>query len=89
MNAIRFNLKGYRAKEGLTQENLADRLGVKQSTVSKYEREWWTVQNSTILQIASALGVDPMELFMDDTGISAKDLHIQVDFYPDDFNLDD
>lgn len=87
--AIRFNLKAYRKSKGLTQSALADMLGQDQSMISYYERNWRTVKNSTILQIASSLGVDPMELFMDDTGISAKDLHIQVDFYPDDFNLDD
>ena len=87
--AIRFNLKAYRKSKGLTQSALADMLGQDQSMVSYYERHWRTVKNSTILQIASALGVDPMELFIDDTGVTAKDLKIQVDFFPDDFMLDD
>ena len=89
MNVIRFNLKGYRTKKKLTQEELANKLGVSQAMVSQYEKNWWLVQNSTILQIADSLSVDPMELFLDDAGVSAKDLNIQVDFYPDDFNLDD
>ena len=86
---IRFNLKAYRQKQSLTQEELSERLGMNQGMVSYYESNWRTVKNSTILQIADALAVDPMELFLDDTGVSAKDLNIQVDFYPDDFKLDD
>lgn len=85
MSAIRFNLKAFRKIRGLTQTELAEKIGQDQSMVSYYERNWRTVKNSTILQIASALGVDPMELFMNDEGVSAKDLNIQVDFYPDDF----
>lgn len=88
-NTIRFNLKAYRKKESLTQSDLADRLGMNQGMVSYYERNWRTVKNSTILQIADSLAVDPMELFLDDAGVSAKDLNIQVDFYPDDFKFDD
>lgn len=88
MSAIRFNLKGYRTKNGMTQNTLAERLDVTQSAISKYEKNWRTVKNSTILQIASALNVDPMELFLDDDGISAKDLGIEVEFYPDDYKVD-
>lgn len=87
MNAIRFNLKMYRTLNGMTQVELANKLGVSQAMVSQYERAWWNVQNSTILQIAKALGVDPMELFLDDAGVSAKDRNIQVDFYPDDYEF--
>jgi len=85
MTALRFNLKAFRKIRGLTQTELAEKIGQDQSMISYYERNWRTVKNSTILQIASALGVDPMELFMNDEGVSAKDLKIQVDFWPDDF----
>lgn len=85
---IRFNLKAYRKKQSITQCELAEQLGMKQGMVSYYERNWRTVKNSTILQIASALGVDPMELFLDDNGTSAFDLGIRVDFYPDDYKFD-
>lgn len=85
---IRFNLKAYRKKQSITQCELAEQLNVNQGTVSYYERNWRFVKNSTILQIASTLGVDPMELFMDDNGTSAKDLGYQVDFYPDDYKFD-
>ena len=89
MTVIRFNLKAYRKSRGLTQSVLAEMIGLDQSMVSYYERNWRTVKNSTILQIAEALGVEPMELFMDDSGVSAKELGYQVDFFPDDFKLDD
>ena len=88
MTAIRFNLKAYRKKKGFTQEQLAKVLGIDQSMISYYERNWRIIKNSTIVQIASNLGVDPMELFMDDNGTSAKDLGYQVDFYPDDYKFD-
>ena len=88
MNAIRFNLKRFRMKNDMTQEELADLIGVSQAMISQYEKNWRTVKNSTILQIASALCVDPMELFIDDNGTSAFDLGIRVDFYPDDYKFD-
>ena len=85
MNSIRFNLKAYRKKHNLTQQALAVKLGLDQSMISYYERNWRYVKNSTIQQIATALGVEPLELFMDDNGVSAKDLHYQIDLYPDSF----
>ena len=89
MTAIRFNLRAYRKNKGLSQCILAEILHQDQSMVSYYERNWRTVKNSTILQIANSLGVDPMELFLDDNGVSAKDLGIQCDFFPDDYVLGD
>lgn len=86
---IRFNLKAYRKKRELTQNDLAKMLGQDQSMVSYYERNWRSVKNSTIQQIAKALDIDPLELYMDDNGTSLKDQFIKcnVDFYPDDFKL--
>ena len=89
MTVIRFNLKAYRKSKGLTQSALAEMIGLDQSMVSYYERNWRTVKNSTILQIAEALGIEPMELFLDDNGVSAKKLGYQVDFFPDDFKFVD
>lgn len=86
---IRFNLKAYRKKQALTQKELSEKLGMNQGMVSYYERNWKSVKNSTILQIASALEVDPMELFIDGDGASAYDLGIRVDFYPDDHEFSD
>lgn len=86
---IRFNLKAYRKKQGLTQKKLSEILGMNQGMVSYYERNWKSVKNSTILQIASALDVDPMELFIDSDGVSAYELGIRVDFYPDEHELSD
>ena len=89
MTAIRFNLRAYRKKMNLTQGDLAKKLGQDQSMVSYYERHWRSVKNSTIIQIARTLDIDPLELFMDDNGVSAKDLGYQVAFFPDDHVLED
>lgn len=75
MNEIlRFNLRAFRERNNYTQQELAKMLGQNQGMVSYYERNWRSVKKSTILQIAKTLGVDPLELYTDGNGVSAKDM---------------
>lgn len=60
---MKFDLKNYRKMNGMTQNDLAEKLGMDQSMVSYYERNWKSVKTSTIVQIAKALGCKPEELF--------------------------
>ena len=75
---FRFNLKAYREKNGLTQNALAERLGMNQSMVSYYERHWKTLKQSTILQMATTLGINPMELYTDAEGVSAAEYGFEI-----------
>jgi transcriptional regulator with XRE-family HTH domain len=88
LNAIRFNLTAYREKNKITQVELAELLGVNQCTVSYYERNSRHIKNSTILQIAETLNINPLELFINDDGKNLIELGIQVDFFPDDYKLE-
>ena len=55
-------LAGYRLKAGLTQKQLAERLGVTQSVVSEYERNRRPLTDRAAMKFAEALGVDPERL---------------------------
>lgn len=52
-----------RMAAGLTQYQLADRLGRRQSYVSRIERGTQTIDRADFLAMARALDVDPHELF--------------------------
>lgn len=59
MTPIRIRVKDYRERQGLTQEELAKRAGVRQATVSDYERgRSQRIDLATLEKLAVALGVD-------------------------------
>lgn len=59
------NLKIYRLKAGLTQWELAQRLGVKERAVTLYETGRATPEIETMVDIARILGCDPSEIWSD------------------------
>lgn len=56
---LRATLIAARTEAGLTQRQLADRLGRPQSFVSKYERGERRLDIVELIEIAKALGIDP------------------------------
>lgn len=56
------NIRKARKKAGLTQEALAQRIGVNRATISKYESGLIAPTIQQINEIASALGVSEIEL---------------------------
>ncbi|HEY4098385.1 MAG TPA: helix-turn-helix transcriptional regulator [Baekduia sp.] len=60
--AIGAQIAAARLAEGLTQEQLADRTGLHTVMVSRVERGRTNARLSTLLRIASGLGVDLGEL---------------------------
>jgi transcriptional regulator with XRE-family HTH domain len=55
-------LKEIRTRRLLTQDELADKAGVGQSTIANIERNHAEPQFRTIRKLAKALDVDPTEL---------------------------
>jgi transcriptional regulator with XRE-family HTH domain len=58
-------LKGARTRRLLTQDELAEKAGVSQSTIANIERNNAEPQFRTIRKLAKALDVDPTELLGD------------------------
>ncbi|MCS7175654.1 helix-turn-helix domain-containing protein [Pseudothermotoga sp.] len=59
-------IRELRTKLGISQAELAKRLGVDQTTVSYYERDKRAITISMLYKIAGALGVDVKYFFSDD-----------------------
>jgi len=59
------NLKVARTRRLLTQDELAERAGVSQSTVANIERDNAEPQFRTIRKLAKALDIDPTDLLGD------------------------
>ena len=55
-------LAGYRLKAGMTQRELARRVGMTQSVVSEYERGKRTMTEKAAMRFAAALGIDHTKL---------------------------
>jgi transcriptional regulator with XRE-family HTH domain len=64
-------LAGARRRANVTQDELAARLKKPQSFVSEYERGQRRVDVVELLVISRALGVDPVELFVEITRLVA------------------
>lgn len=62
-------LRTLREQEGLTQGQLADRLGIKQAAVSKLESPYKNHDLETILRVFAALDVEFVAAVRDDQGL--------------------
>lgn len=60
------NLKVYRAKHDLTQEQLADRLGVSRQTVNAIESDKYLPSLGLAFKIAKLFQVKIEDIFIDD-----------------------
>ena len=62
------NLKHYRMKKGLSQEEFADRAGLHRTYISAVERGKRSIAIDNIEKIASALEIDAYLLFVSNNG---------------------
>lgn len=62
------NLRMLRAEQGLSQEALADIVGIDRTYVSALERERYAATVDMIERLAAALGVEPLVLLGDIEG---------------------
>lgn len=59
------NIAYYRKKQGLTQEQLAEKAGVERSRISKTEIAWIGTSLDMVYRIADALEIEPYKLLME------------------------
>lgn len=72
---FRFRLVDARAKTGMTQQELADTLGISRKSLSRYESGQSLPRPGVLLELADTLGVDPGWL----TGASEVDRNLIQD----------
>ena len=79
---IRFgqNLKKYRKKVKISQENLGNKIGMGQNSISKIENYYRNTSLDTVGKIANGLGISPYMLFMSEDDITAKNLLLQKEY---------
>lgn len=66
------NLKKIRKSKGLTQEDLASRIGVKQPSYNRWEAGNIWPEEDTVNKIAQALDIDQAILFFDESLITPQ-----------------
>lgn len=59
------NLKMYRRKIGLSQEDFAEKAGLHRTYISAVEREKRSISLDNIQKIADALSIDTYQLFVE------------------------
>lgn len=64
--APKFFLREWRAHRGLTQQRLADRVGLSKPFISEMERGVKGYSQDTLEALADALGCEPADLIMRD-----------------------
>jgi len=62
------NIRHFRRQAGLTQAELAGKVGVKQYAIAKYEKEMHSPTPEALAKIAQALGIAVGELY----GVNSK-----------------
>ena len=65
-----WNLRIARRRAGLTQQELADRLGIWQSGVSTWERGLCVPQITSVARLAQALEIEPSDLLRGTEGLA-------------------
>lgn len=72
LELIRRNIKEGRERAGLTQEQLAQKVHITASQISKIETGKSYGDLGTIMAIAAVLYPDPLEVFRDETDIDER-----------------
>ena len=68
------NIKAVRLKRGMSQQELADAIGVTKSTISKYEKGQREPKYNVLRAIAAALGVDWTDLIPAEDEVGSSNL---------------
>ncbi len=81
---IGVRLQHYRLKAGLTQEELAEAVGVGESTIRRYESGDSEMPSTTMFRIASALKINVYWLVSDtyEKELNTFDSKVDTEFFP-------
>src|SRR5574344_400641 len=60
------NIKAYRKLKGLTQEELAEKIGIEPPSMSNLERGKFTPSVETLQKLSDILGIKPYEFYVFD-----------------------
>lgn len=63
---VKIDLRAWRLRKVMTQEELAQRSGVAEATISRLESGAQEARISTVRKLAEALGISPQELITQD-----------------------
>lgn len=74
-------IKEYRQLQGISQEELAEKLDISQQTLSKIECGKNFLTSETLERISSVLGVNTCELFMFEEYNTQADMLIEIEKY--------
>lgn len=72
---MKYTLKELRARNGLSQGDLARKAGLGLSTIASYEQDiskFQSISYSNLLKVAGILGVDPTEIDMNNVTTQSK-----------------
>lgn len=72
------NIRQYRKVAGLTQEELAQKVGISTMSIRRYENGERIASKEIIETIAAALGVDPYGLYSWNQATAALEEHINA-----------
>lgn len=64
MDGFTCNLKTYRVLKGLTQEQLADQVGVRRETIARLEKAQYNPSLKLAVDISRAVGVPIEDIFL-------------------------
>ena len=81
------NLRDFRIKLGLTQDQMADYLGISREEVSYYETNRRPVSMDLIPKYADLFGIDEYDLYEEETSIN--NLHIAFAFRANEISTED
>lgn len=85
-------IKYYRKKKGITQQKLAELIGVQASAISKYEKDLVDVPYSKLVAIAEALNTDISNILNGDLALAdaLEDLHhiYKLGLNPEDYGYE-
>lgn len=74
-------IKEYRQLQGISQEELAEKLDISQQTLSKIECGKNFLTSETLERISSVLGVNAYELFMFEEYNTQADMLVEIEKY--------
>lgn len=71
------NIKRYREKMGLTQEELAEKLGVARSTVTQWENGWSSPRMGKVQQLARVFHVTTADIVSERIELDTHDADLE------------